>query len=211
MRDAIAPVLRSHRTLLAVGGTVSRKADLVRLAHAIEDAPDADQAWSLWAAATSLYAARHLTRPAPDVAVPLRTSVWDAPPAPISQRLRAYGHRSLTGRVARMTDLTNARIAARHEAARDKDDRARAEADIAGRSGTALSDWEPLNAPATDLFLALVSAARDGRQEDGTLAGTSADGRWTVRLLPVDPPATAVVRTPEGRLVLADAVVEIER
>lgn len=33
MRDAVAPVLRSHRTLLAVGGTVSRKADLVRLAR----------------------------------------------------------------------------------------------------------------------------------------------------------------------------------
>ena len=209
MRDAIAPVLRSHRTLLAVGGTVSRKADLVRLAHAIEAAPDADAAWSLWASATSLFSARHLTRPAPEVAVPARTPVWEAPPVAISQRLRVHGHRSLTGRVARMADLSDARTAARYEAARERADQARAEAELVARSGTALSAWAPLDAAATEIFLALLMAAREGRHPDGTLAGTSPDGRWTLRLVPVEPPATAVIHTPDGRLALADAIVEV--
>lgn len=48
IRDAVTPVLRSHRTLLAVGGTVSRKADLLRLAAAIELADDDAAAWELW-------------------------------------------------------------------------------------------------------------------------------------------------------------------
>ncbi len=38
MRDAVAPVLRSHRTLLAVGGTVSRRAELLKLARGLEAA-----------------------------------------------------------------------------------------------------------------------------------------------------------------------------
>jgi len=209
MRDAITPVLRSHRTLLAVGGSVSRKADLVRLAHAIEAAPDEATAWDTWATATSLYSARHLTLGAPEVDAPLRTSVWDAPPVPISQRLRTHGHRSLTGRVARMPDLTTARDAARQAAARERADHARAEAEVVQRSGTRLSTWAPLGRMASAFFLELLSAARDGRQPDGTSAGTSDDGRWTVRLTPTDPPAWAVLHTPDGRLALPDALVEI--
>jgi len=212
MRDAIAPVLRSHRTLLAVGGTISRKADLVRLAHAVEAAPDADAAWRVWASATALYSARHLTRQAPGVDAPLRTSVWDAPPVPISQRLRAHGQRSLTGRVARMADMSAARTAARHEASRQRADLALAEANLVARSGTALSSWEPLGALETELFLDLLSAAREGRAGagtgDGAWTGTSADGRWKVSLTPVAPPATAIVRTPQGRVAVADAVME---
>jgi len=209
MRDAITPVLRSHRTLLAVGGTVSRKADLVRLAHAIEAAPDDAAAFELWAGATGLYAARHFTRQAPEIDAPQRVSVWDAPPVAIARRLRAQGHRSLTGRVARMPDMAKARNAARREAARQRADRANAEASLVARTGTVLSTWEPLSATAAELFLDLVSAAREGRQTDGSLLGTSGDGRWTLRLIPVDPPGWAVLRTPGGRLGLPDARVEI--
>ncbi|MDR0284107.1 MAG: DUF2397 domain-containing protein [Propionibacteriaceae bacterium] len=210
MRDAITPVLRSHRTLLAVGGTVSRKADLVRLAHAVEAAPTEDAAWRVWATATGLFCARHFTRLAPEVAAPLRTSVWDAPPVPVSQRLRAHGHRSVTGRVARMPDLAGARAAARHEAARERADNARAEAELVARSGTRLTEWGPLGETSSTLFLSLVSAAREHRRPDGVLEGTSADGRWTIRLTPADEPGWAVIRTPGGALALADAVVEIE-
>ena len=208
MRDAVTPVLRSHRTLLAVGGTVSRKADLVRLAHAIEEAPDDAATWALWANATAHFPARHLrvsVTVEPDR--PLRTSVWDAPPAAISSRLRNQGRHALTGRTARMPDTSKARAAARDLAARERADRARAEAGLAQRSGTALSAWAPLDAVSTEIFLALLAAARDHRSSDGTMTGLSADGRWRMRLFPVLPPASAVIRTPTGRLVVPDAEV----
>lgn len=211
MRDAVAPVLRSHRTLLAVGGTVSRKADLIRLAHAIEAAPDADSAWSVWTAATSLFPARHLRVPsAIEPGQPLHTSVWDSPPAAISSRLRAQGQHALVGRTAKMADTSAAKAAARELASRDRADLARAEADLAQRSGTRLSAWAPLDAAATDLFLTLLSAARDHRDpDDGSMTGLSSDGRWRLRLWPVDPRGSAVIRTPTGRLVVPDARVEI--
>lgn len=209
MRDAVAPVLRSHRTLLAVGGTVSRRAELLKLARALEEAPDAAGAWRLWAAATGLYPARHLRLEAPAIERAAHTSTWDAPPAPVSRRLRQQGHRSATGRTARIPDLAAARAEARRRAARERLDLDRAELSLAARSGTRLADWAPLDAGEADLFLRLVSAARDDRGPDGRLSGVSPDGRWRVTLTPVDPPAFAVLRTPEGRLVLPDALVEI--
>lgn len=209
MRDAIAPVLRGHRTLLAVGGTVSRKADLVRLAHAIEDAPDAEQAALFWAAATSLYSARHLRVPAPEPDRPAQTSVWEAPPAEVSRRLRVQGQRSLTGRAARMPDTSAARAEARRRAVAERADLARAEAALAERSGTALSEWEPLDDTQAELFLTLLADARDNVAEDGSLTGMSADGRWRLRLIPAVPPRSAILRLSQGRLVLADARVEI--
>jgi uncharacterized protein (TIGR02677 family) len=208
MRDAVSPVLRSHRTLLAVSGTVSRRAELLRMASALEAARTAEDAWRLWASATGLFTAKHLRLDAPAVDAPARTSSWDAPPAAVSRRLRAQGHRSLTGRTARLPDLGAARAEARRRAARDRADLARAEAALAARSGSRLADWAPLDAEQADLLLRLISTARDHRQDDGTLLGTSADGRWRLRLTPTDPPAYAVLRTAEGRLVLPDALVE---
>jgi uncharacterized protein (TIGR02677 family) len=211
MRDGVAPVLRSHRTLLAVGGTVSRRAELLKLARALEAAPDSETAWHLWASATGLYSARHLRLEAPAIERAAQTPTWDAPPAPVSRRLRQHGHRSLTGRSARLPDMAAARAEARRRAAAERADIARAEASLAARTGTRLSEWEPLDATETDLLLRLVSAARDNRQDDGTLSGHSADGRWRIVLHPVSPPAFAVLRTPEGRLILDDAHAEITR
>lgn len=209
MRDAISPVLRSHRTLLAVGGTVSRKADLVRLAHAIEAAPDAEAAWQVWASATSLFAARHLRVRSAEPDRPLQTSVWDAAPAAVSTRLRAQGQRSLLGAAPRMADTSAARAAARAQAAHDRADLARAEAALAARSGTDLSTWGPLTAIEAQLLLDLLSSARNARQPDGSLIGVSPDGRWRLRLQPSVPSRTAILHTPDGRLALADARIEI--
>ena len=209
MRDAVVPVLRGHRTLLAVGGTVSRKADLVKLAHAIEAAEDGEAAWAIWASATSLFSARHLRVPAPQPNQPLNTSVWDAPPAGVSSRLRAQGQRSLGGRAPRMPDTSVARAEARRLAVRERAELARAEAELAQRSGTDLSNWAPLSATEATLFLDLLSAARDNRQIDGSMIGISTDGRWRLRLRPTTPKRAAVLRTPAGRLVLTDARVEI--
>jgi len=51
--------------------------------------------------------------------------------------------------------------------------------------------------------LELLTAAREAEG-----AGSSADGRWSMKLTPVDPPRSAICVTDEGRLVLADALVE---
>ena len=60
MRDAVTPALRGHRALLAVGGTVSRAAELSRLADAVARAEDDAEAWRVFATGTGLYSARHL-------------------------------------------------------------------------------------------------------------------------------------------------------
>ncbi|MFT3888863.1 MAG: DUF2397 domain-containing protein [Arachnia sp.] len=206
IRDAVAPVLRSHRTLLAVGGTVSRKADLLRLAAAIERADSDDDAWRLWRAATGLFPARHVTWETPDVSAGVQTSTWDAPPATISRRLRTQGARALSGRATRIADTTQARRVARQEAARAQADWEQAGAALAARSGSPLSSWEALTATEAEILLDLVSTARNNRAGDASLTGWSADGRWRLVLRPR--PGSAVLVTPDGRLVLPDADVE---
>lgn len=206
IRDVIAPVLRSHRTLLAVGGTVSRKADLLRLAAAIEEAPDADEVWRLWCTATGLFSARHFTLTTPEVGNSARVSVWDAPPAIISRRLRAQAARSLSGRPSQIVDNAVARQEARRLALREQEDLERAAASLTARSGTPLSSWEAITATESTLLLDLVSAARNHRRADGQSEGISPDGRWRIVLRPL--PGSAVLDTTDGRLVLPDAVVE---
>jgi len=212
IRDAVAPLLRSHRTLLAVGGLVSRRADLLRLAGALEAEPTDRDAWRLWATATGLYRARHLGLLAPDLQQPAQTPSWEAPPVPIERRLRVQGPRALAGRAPRIADTSAHRAQARARAARDRATLAEAEAALATRSGTHLSEWGPLAQGEADLLLDLVSAARARPHgPDGVLVGVSSDGRWTLRLHPVTPPRSAVLRLPAGRLVLADALVEVVR
>ena len=82
----------------------------------------------------------------------------------------------------------------------------RAGAALAARSGTPFSSWQPLGATEAEILLDLVSAARNGRADDGTSTGWSADGRWRLVLTPR--PGSAVLTTPDGRLVLPDADVE---
>jgi len=108
-----------------------------------------------------------------------------------------------------MQDTSAARAEARRLAIRERAETARAEADLALRTGTDLSSWTPLSPSETQLFLDLLSAARNNRAPDGSMTGVSADGRWRLRLLPTHPRRPAILRTPTGRLILADARVEI--
>lgn len=206
IRNAVAPVLRSHRTLLAVGGTVSRKADLLRLAAAIEAAEDDDAAWQLWCGATGLFPARHFTTPTPEISGGQRTSTWDAPPAVISRRLRTQAARSLSGRASRIADNSEARHQARLIAAREQADAERAGAALVARSGTAFSEWAELDESETTLLLELISISRNDTFSAGLQHGISPDGRWRLTLHPR--PGSAVLSTPQGRLVLPDALVE---
>lgn len=211
MRDAVAPVLRSHRTLLAVGGTVSRRAELLRLARAIDDASTDRQAGQIWAAATGLHRSSHLRLETPAVPQPSRTSVWDSPPAEISRRLRAQGSRSLSGNAGRMVDTSGQRARARQEAARRRASLADAESVLIARSGTVLSSWEPLGEDESAIFLSLLTTARAAPPRNGVRTGTSQDGRLTLGLHSTPTAGTAVIETPDGRLAVADAAVVISR
>lgn len=212
MRDAVAPLVRGHRTLLAVGGAVSRRADMLRLARAIEATPSEDEARRLWGTATGLYAARHVGITAPPPERPFADSVWSDPPAPISQRLRQQGPRSLARRAASLPDTSRARQRAKEEAARLRAEFAQAEASLAARSGTRLSTWGRLSRGEAEILLDMIATARaTPRLADGSNRGISADGRWSMLLIPTCPGASAVIAMPGGRLVLEDAQVVIRR
>ena len=77
MRDAIAPMVRGRRTLAAVGGHVSRRAELLALASSLERCRDDAEAWRLWCTRTGLFAARHLALEAPEPGGPTGSlSFW---------------------------------------------------------------------------------------------------------------------------------------
>ena len=120
IRDAVVPLVRSHRTLLAIGGTVSRRAELLDLISRIDQAPTDADAWGIWCAATGLFGARHLGLQTEEVASPADTSFWAATPAPVERRLRTTGPRALTGRSPLIPDTTRQRAAAKARAARER-------------------------------------------------------------------------------------------
>jgi hypothetical protein len=60
VRDVIGDLVRGHRALLHVGGAVTRRGELLRVAAEIERAPSDQQGWSVWCRSTGLFEARHL-------------------------------------------------------------------------------------------------------------------------------------------------------
>jgi hypothetical protein len=87
VRDAVTPLLRGSRALLATGGRVTRRAELLRIASAMESAASDDEAWRVWCAATGLWSARHLPgTPDEPAEAPARTSFWAAPAVPSLSR-----------------------------------------------------------------------------------------------------------------------------
>lgn len=208
VRDIIGDLVRGHRTLLHVGGAVTRRAELLRVAAVIESAKDEASGWDAWCRATGLFACRHLAIASEELNdIGARTSFWDAPPAPVEARIRAQGPRALVGTPARVPDLSAARNDARRRAADLRRGQLEAEAGIRRRSGRPLSGWGPLNDAELDLLLGLLSVARH-EAADGSRHGISDDGRWLVRVVPNDH-TSAVIGTPDGSLVCADVVVEV--
>jgi len=208
VRDIITDLVRGDRTLLHVGGAVSRRADLLRVAAVIERADDDGAGWDVWCRTTGLFACRHLSvacEPRSDVGP--RTSFWDAPPAPVEARIRAQGHRALVGTPSRIPDYSAGRREARRRAAASRQALHEAEAGIRSRSGRPLSDWGALGDAECDLLLELLSAARS-LEADGSRFGTSFDGRWHVRVTPIDG-ESAVIVTPDGSLVCGNGVFEV--
>jgi hypothetical protein len=65
IRDTIVPMIRGQRMLAAVGGRVSRRAELLGLAARLERAQTDEAAWDIWCSSTGLFSARHLPGASP--------------------------------------------------------------------------------------------------------------------------------------------------
>lgn len=215
VRDAVTPLLRGSRALLATGGRVTRRAELLRLAAAVESADNDDDAWRAWCAATGLWAARHLTgMPDEEPELPARTSFWEAPAVPVDVKLRQRGSQAVKGRPARVPNRREARRRAREAARRQREATEQAEAALAARSGSHLSDWSPVSSAEEadlvwDLLTAVLRAAPD---HEGTRTALTGDDRWIVLAYPApaDRPS-AVLGMPDGRVACENWKIEVTR
>ena len=208
LRDLVTPWARNMHILMDTGGTVTRRAELLRLARAIERAPDDDSAWRLWDTATGLFAARHLLLPS-DAADDHTRSWAEAPPAPVTARFREHGVRAAVGRRPQSPDYSTGRAAARRARAAALAARAEAETALRRRSGTRFDGWEPLSEAELDLLLEFLGVAR---ADDGIVrTGVTGDGRWRVTLsAPTNGPTTVSLLSPRGRLAAVNWQFELE-
>ena len=216
LRDVVVPLVHGQRALATVRGQLSQRADLLALAGTLERSATDDAAWSLWCAATGLFAARHLPHPSPQPPGPAgAVSFWAAEPAGVTAsgpgRPPASGPGAGPGvqpgdQVARMPDRSVARALARATATARQAAAEQTQHAIAARSGLRLSGWTGLDAGQLDVllsFLAVLAGARPG--PDGSRTVRTPDGRWTVRAEPApDGAPPAVIRTPAGQLVHPD-------
>jgi uncharacterized protein (TIGR02677 family) len=212
LRDLVAPWARNMHILMDTGGAVTRRAELLRLAQAIERAPDDEAAWRIWDTAVGVFPARHLLLPA-DAADDHASSWADAPGAPVTARFREHGAKSGVGRRAGPVNYSAGRAAARRARAAALAARADAEASLRARSGTRLADWDSLSDPELDLLLELLGIARrrGGQGGEGVRSAVTADGRWRVTLTPPDRgPGAATLLNPRGRLVAVNWRFELE-
>ncbi len=215
VRDAVTPLLRGSRALLATGGKVTRRAELLRIAGAIESADSDEDAWQVWCAATGLWSARHLSgKPAEPDDVPSRTSFWDAPAVPVDVTLRQRGTQSVKGRPAHVPNHRAARQAARQAAEAQRAEAGLAEQAIVGRSGAYLTEWPAISsrAEATILWDLLTAVMRTAPDASGVRTALTGDDRWIVMAHPA-PPArpSALVATPDGLLACENWRIEVSR
>lgn len=210
LRDLVAPWARNMHILMDTGGAITRQAELLRLATAVERAPDDESAWRIWDTAVGAFSGRHLllaSASADDHALP-----WSsAPAAPVTARFREQGTRAAVGRRAHAPDYSAGRAAARRARAAALAARREAEAGLRQRSGTRLASWQDVSEAQLTLLLELVGAARRGSARDGGWESTTGDGRWRVRLdAPASAEDTALLSSPGGRLVIADWLFTLE-
>lgn len=207
LRDVITPWARNAHFLMEAGGVVTRRAELLDLARAIEQAPDDDAAWRLWDTAVGVFSARHLLLPAEGLDEDGES--WaDAPSAPVTARYREQGHRTGVGRKPGKADFSAGRDEARRRRRAEMAARAEAEAALRQRSGTRLSAWPALPAAEFDLLLELIAVARRSGPDR---VGFTQDGRWLVGLRePAEPAAVATLHGPEGRMITVDWLFELE-
>ena len=214
VRDAVTPLLRGSRALLATGGRVTRRAELLRIATAIESAGSDDDAWRVWCAATGLWGARHLSGTPAEPDAPARTSFWDAPAVPVEVTLRKRGTQSVKGRPAHVPNHRAARQAARQAAEAQRAAAERAEQVIASRSGAYLAEWPEISSDAEAVIVwdLLAAVLRTTPDAGGIRTALTGDDRWIVMAHPA-PPArpSALLATPDGFLACENWRIEVSR
>lgn len=209
LRDLVSPWARNMHILLDTSGTVTRRAELLVLAQAIEKSPDDRTAWQMWDTATGLFSARHLLLPT-DSADDHSTRWADAPAAPVTARFREKGVRAAVGRRPSIPDYSAGRAAARRARAATAAARTEAEAALRRRSGTELGDWDALTESEFNLLLELLGVSRG--VQGAARTGVTSDGRWQVRFQPTAATANTVeISSPHGRLATQNWRFEMER
>lgn len=215
VRDAVIPLLRGSRALLATGGKVTRRAELLRIAAAVENAGSDDEAWRRWCAATGLWSARHLPGCPPEPAgSPARTSFWDAPPVPIDVTLRKRGARATRGRPVQVPDRRRARAEARRQAERERAEAEAAERTLLARSGVRMADWTPVERRVeAELVWELLTAVMRARPDDvGARIAYSRDGRFkVVAFAAPQERRSALVTMPDGTLACENWRLDVSR
>jgi uncharacterized protein (TIGR02677 family) len=213
LRDLVAPWARNMHILMDTGGAVTRRAELLQLATAIEHAPDESTAWRIWDTATGAFSARHLLLPA-DSADDHCLSWALAPPAPITARFREQGTRAAIGRRTKIPDYSAGKAAARRTRLAALAARSEAEASLRQRSGTNLARWGEISEAELDLlleFLGVTRRASTGMGWHSPTSSVTADGRWRITLRPPQrPDETTTLRNSRGRLITLDWYFEME-
>jgi uncharacterized protein (TIGR02677 family) len=201
LRDLVAPWARNMHILMDTGGAVTRRAELLLLASAIEQAPDERTAWQIWDTAVGTFASRHLLLPA-DSADDHSLPWAQAPAAPVTARFREQGTRAAVGRRTKIPDYAAGKAAARRARMAALAKRGEAEASLRQRSGTDLAAWGRISEAELDLLLEFVGTTR--RASAGTGPGeprtsVTSDGRWRITLHPPrNRHDTTTLHTPAG-------------
>ncbi|MBF6439261.1 DUF2397 domain-containing protein [Nocardia cyriacigeorgica] len=199
LRDLVAPWARNMHILMDTGGALTRRAELLALARAIERAPDDATAWQMWDTAVGDFPARHLLIAAEGADE--HTVSWDdAAPAPVTGRFREHGHRAAVGKQTKAVDHSAGRAAARRARAAAIAERRAAEVGLRSRSGTHLAEWGPLSQSEFQLLLDFLSVSRVRRGEQTGTAVTD-DGRWQVTLTAPQDGATVALTVPQGQFI----------
>jgi len=214
VRDAVTPLLRGSRALLATGGQVTRRAELLRVAASVQTAATGEDAWLTWCSATGLWQARHLGGLPEEPDAPARASFWTAPAVPVSVTLRQRGARSTGGRPASVPNRREARRRAREAADLERAAASRAEESLAARSGSRLADWTPVTTAqeASLVWEVLTTVMRATPGRSGARTALTGDDRWRVTAAAAPPDAlVAVLTMPEGRVACENWQITVRR
>lgn len=203
LRDLVAPWARNMHILMDTGGAITRRAELLRLAAAIEQAPDERTAWRIWDTAVGGFSARHLLLPADsadDHSLPWAT----APAAPVTARFREHGAKAAVGRRTKMPNYAKGRAAARQARMAALAVRGEAEVALRQRSGTQLGSWGEVANAELDLLLEYIGTvwrAGAGAGPNEPRSSVTGDGRWLITLHPPDRAGdTTTLSSPSGAL-----------
>lgn len=214
VRDAVTPLLRGSRALLATGGQVTRRAELLRVAASVQTAATGEDAWLTWCAATGLWQARHLGGLPEEPDAPARASFWTAPAVPVSVTLRQRGTRSTGGRPASVPNRREARRRAREAGDLERAAASRAEESLVARSGSRLADWTPVTTAqeAALVWEVLTTVMRATPGRSGARTALTGDDRWRVTAAAAPPDApVAVLNMPEGRVACENWLITVRR